>query len=233
MVPIITKIVDREGETIWEYHPQRRNILHDKVSGMVSEILRMVIQQGTGGAAKDAVRLAVRVDGEDVHIPVPPFGKTGTADSSTNSSFVGFIPGLERDTSHLNNQEGYVIAGYVGYDDNRPMEGDRIHIYGSSGALPIWIETANVIVNSHMFKQGLRFADLVFSMPSVPVMTEEELTPVEVSTTTGMLIGNEDDKGAGNVIQTWSYTEKSEDTINLKRVFSPIIGAGDEEVLDN
>jgi penicillin-binding protein 1A len=233
MVPLITKIVDREGETIWEYHPERRNILDDKVSSMASEILRMVIQQGTGGTAKNAVRLSVRVDGEDIHIPIPAFGKTGTADSSTNSSFVGFIPGLEKDTSRLNNQEGYVIAGYVGYDDNRPMEGEHISIYGSSGALPIWIETANVIVNSHMFKQGLRFADLIFSMSSIPVMNERELIPVEVSTTTGLLLGTEDDKGAGNVTQTWSYAEKKKGIIELKRVFSPIIGAGYEEVFEN
>ena len=200
---------------------------------MASEILRMVIQQGTGGTAKDAVRLSVRVDGEDVHIPVPAFGKTGTADSSINSSFVGFIPGLERDTSRLDHHEGYVIAGYVGYDDNRPMEGERISIYGSSGALPIWIETANVIVNSPMFKQDLRFADLTFSMPSIPVMNEEQLTPVEISTTTGLLLSDEDEKGAGKVAQTWSYTEKKEGIIELKRVFSPIIGAGYGEVLEN
>ena len=232
MVPIITKIVNREGETIWEYHPQRRDILHDKVSSMVSEILRMVIQQGTGRTAKNAVRLSARVDGEDVHIPIPAFGKTGTADLNTNSSFVGFFPGLERDTSRLDYQEGYVIAGYVGYDDRRPMEGERISVYGSSGALPIWVETANVIVNSNMYKQGLQFADLIFSMPSIPLMNEEEFTPVEISTTTGLLLGDEDDKRAGNVTQTWSYTEKREGTMELKRIFSPIIGA-EYEVFNN
>jgi len=233
MVPIITKIVDREGETIWEYHPQKRHILAVKVSRLVSEILRMVIQEGTGGMARNAVKLSVRVDGDDVHIPIPAFGKTGTADLNTNSSFVGFIPGLARDSSRLDNREGYVIAGYVGYDDNRPMEGEHISIYGSSGALPIWIETANVIVNSHIFKEGLQFADLIFNMPSIPVMNEEGLIPVEVSTTTGLLLGNEDDKGAGNVTQTWAHAEKKEGIIELKRVFSPITGAGYEEVFED
>jgi penicillin-binding protein 1A len=233
MVPIITKIVDREGDTIWEYLPQRRNILASKVSSLVSEILRMVIQKGTGGMARDAIQLSLRVDGDDVHIPIPAFGKTGTADLNTNSCFVGFIPGLEKDTSRLDNQEGYVIAGYVGYDDNRPMEGGRISIYGSSGALPVWIETANVIVNSHMFKTGLQFADLIFNMPSIPVMNDEELTAVEVSTTTGLPLGNEDDRRVGNVTQTWSYTEKKEGIIEFKRIFSPVIGAGYEEVFKN
>ena len=233
MVPIITKIVDREGETIWEYHPRRRNILHHRVSSMVSEILRMVIQEGTGRMARDSIHLSVKVDGDDVHIPIPAFGKTGTADSSTNSSFVGFFPGLERDPSCLNIQEGYVIAGYVGYDDNRPMEGEHISIYGSSGALPIWIETANVIVNSHIFKKELHFADLIFSMPSFSVMNEEKLTPVEVSTTTGLPLGNENDRGKENVTQTWCYTEEREGIIELKRVFSPIMGASHEETFED
>jgi membrane peptidoglycan carboxypeptidase len=233
MVPLITRIVDREGEAVWEYNPQRRKILPDTVSSMASEILRMVIQQGTGKAAKDAVQLSVRVEGEDVHIPIPAFGKTGTADSSINSSFVGFVPGLEKDTSRLDNQEGYVIAGYVGYDDRRPMEGERISIYGSSGALPIWIETANVIVNSYMFKQGLKFADLIFSMPSIPAKSEEKMVPVEVSTTTGLPLGNEDNMGKENVTQTWSYTGRREDAIEMKRVFSPIVGAGYEKILED
>jgi hypothetical protein len=113
------------------------------------------------------------------------------------------------------------------------MEGEHISIYGSSGALPIWIETANVIVNSHTFKQGLRFADLIFGMPSIPLMDEEELTPAEISTTTGLLLGNEDEKLSENVTQTWSYTEKREGAIDLKRVFSPIIGAGYEGVFED
>ncbi|MBN1831628.1 MAG: transglycosylase domain-containing protein [Deltaproteobacteria bacterium] len=233
MVPLIMRIVGREGETIWEYHSQRRNILHNKVSSMVSEILRMVIQEGTGRMARDAIQLSVRIGGDDVHIPIPAFGKTGTADSNINSSFVGFFPGLKRDPSRLNNQEGYVIAGYVGYDDNRPMEGEHISIYGSSGALPIWIETANVIVNSPMFKQDLQFADLIFSMPSFSVMNEEKPTSVEVSTTTGLPLGDDDEKGVGNVTQTWAYTKNGEGTMELNRIFSPIIGAGYEEGLEN
>ena len=49
--------------------------------------------------------------------------------------------------------------------------------------------------------------------------------PVEVSTTTGLLLGDEDDRGMGNVTRTWSYTEKKEGIIELRRVFSPIIRA--------
>jgi membrane peptidoglycan carboxypeptidase len=233
MVPLITKIVDREGETIWEYLPQRKNILSSKVSSLVSEILRMVVQEGTGRVARDVVQMSVKVDGDDVHIPIPAFGKTGTADLNTNSSFVGFIPGLERGSSRLDNREGYVIAGYVGYDDNRPMEGENISIYGSSGALPIWIETSNVIVNGHLFKQGLQFADLIFNMSSSPVVNDEELTPVKVSTATGLPIGDEDDKRTGDVTQTWSYIEKTGGMIELKRLFVPITGASYEEVFEN
>ena len=70
-------------------------------------------------------------------------------------------------------------------------------------------------------------------MPSIPLMNDGELTPVEVSTTTGLLLGDEDEKEVGNVTQTWSYMENKEGIIELKRVFSPILGAGYEEVFEN
>ena len=131
LVPVITKIMDREGETIWEYRSQPRRILTSRVSGLVSEILHQVIEHGTGQRAKDAIHLAVEIDNEELDIPIPSFGKTGTADRFTNSSFVGFIPGLQKNPNQLDNQKGYVIASYVGYDDNRTMKSKNVTIYGA------------------------------------------------------------------------------------------------------
>jgi hypothetical protein len=70
-------------------------------------------------------------------------------------------------------------------------------------------------------------------MPSIPVRDVEELTPVEISKTTGLLLGNEDEKLAENITQAWSYAEKREGSIELKRIFSPIVGVDYEEVFNN
>lgn len=152
-IPIITRIVDRGGEIIWEYKPKPERIMSDEISGSVNEILRNVIEMGTGIRAKHAVRVYPAEKDEDVGIRVPCFGKTGTANRFTNSGFVGLIPAPNETTGRLCVREGYIIGGYVGYDDNRPMERNKISIYGSSGALPLWIDTANAIAAAKQYRE--------------------------------------------------------------------------------
>ncbi len=186
MAPVIKKIVDRNGETIWEYIPQPEKVLTERVSGSITEILRMVMENGTGKNASDSVRLSMNFDDATLDIPIPAFGKTGTANLFTNSSFVGVIPGLDLNTGKFDIDKGYVVASYVGYDDNRPMKGRRINIYGSSGALPLWINTCNAIVNSTGYKEGLQIADLAFLTQSGPLLADNTLSPARVSSITGL-----------------------------------------------
>jgi len=165
MTPIIEKIVDREGEILWQHRPKPKRVISDRVSCLVREILRNVMENGTGRKARDAVQV--------FSIPVPSFGKTGTSNRFTNSSFVGVIPGPDQKTGELDLQEGYVIAAYVGYDDNRPMKGEHVAIYGASGAMPLWIDTANAIVNRPEYRARLQPADLVFNpLPGSPANLE-------------------------------------------------------------
>ncbi|MDP6179205.1 MAG: transglycosylase domain-containing protein, partial [Desulfatiglandales bacterium] len=66
MVPIITKVTDRGGGIIWEYKPQPKKVLTSRVSGLISEILRMVIEHGTGRMAKDAIKLSIDIEDEKI-----------------------------------------------------------------------------------------------------------------------------------------------------------------------
>ncbi len=181
MVPVITKIVDREGEILWEYNPKPRTVISKRVSGLVNEILKKVIETGTGRGARDTIRV--------FDIPIPSFGKTGTANRFTNSSFVGFIPGPDEKTGQLDIQKGYVIASYVGYDDNRPMKGKHLAIYGASGAMPLWIDTANAIANTHDYKKNIQPADLVFNPLSSHLENNGDFITVPVSPFTGLPLG--------------------------------------------
>jgi len=225
MVPVMTRILDREGETLWQYSPRPRRILSDRVTGPVSEILRMVIENGTGQSAKDAIQLSVKIDNEELGLPIPSFGKTGTADRFTNSSFIGFIPGLKRHPMQLDTQKGYVIASYVGYDDNRPMKGRHVTIYGASGALPLWMETANLTLNSQAYRKDIQAADLAFDIQSLSTWKDDELLPVFVSPTTGLPLRDKDEMILENHARIRAYVEKKEGIISLKRVFEPISGA--------
>ncbi len=182
MVPIITKIADRDGKTLWEYVPEPKVVLSKRVTILTSEILRKVMERGTGKKARDVVRI--------FDIPLPSFGKTGTANRFTNSSFVGLIPGPDNATGLLDIENGYTIASYVGYDNNQPMKGDHMTLYGSSGALPLWMDTAKAIVKTENFKHALQPADLAFNPLLRPVTPDQpELHPIPVSPATGLPLG--------------------------------------------
>ncbi len=221
LVPVITRIEDREGETIWEYKPQPQTVLSNRISGPIIEILRMVMLNGTGQKARDAVRVTLDMENEKIEIPIPGFGKTGTSNRSTNSSFVGFIPGPKKEMGLLGIEQGYVIASYVGYDDNRPMKGKRVSIYGASGALPLWVNTANAISNSLEYKKWLEVADLVFDIQSMPVSRDGDLYPVSVSSVTGLPLASKEKKGPGSHPRLLSFVDENGGDLRLRRVFEP------------
>ena len=221
---IITKICDRDGEVIWKNSPQSKRILSKRISGLISEILRKAIEVGTGRKAKDKIQLLIDGEGEKIGVSIPAFGKTGTSNFFTNASFVGFIPGPFKETGQLNLKEGYVIATYVGYDDNRPMKGKRMSIYGSSGALPIWIDTANAIVNSKNFKDNIHLAALAFEGIAEYLPYQNHFEKIPVSSITGLTVKD-------NPFEYTSYPcEIFGDMINLgdewekKRLFEPFEG---------
>ncbi len=229
MVPIITKICDRDGETIWEYGPKPKRVVADNISRGVTEILRLVMLHGTGSQAKNEIQLTVDFEDDHVQIPIPSFGKTGTANRYTNSSFIGFIPGPNPDIGQLDIREGFVIASYVGYDDNRPMRGKHVIVYGASGALPLWIDTANTIVNTEEFKKDLQVADLAFDIHSVPFLDNKKLRLESVSPISGLPFSEQTNVASVDSIKIYSPMETTGNMPILKRVFEPFEGAYDEE----
>lgn len=186
MVPVIKKIADREGKLIWEYQPRPEKVLSPRVSKLVTEILSKVMQYGTGRSAEDAVKVLIKEGKSEIEIPVPTFGKTGTANDFTNAGFVGCIPGPDRQAGKMKPEKGYVIAAYVGYDDNRPMEKGNLRIYGSNGALPVWLDTAAAIVNNPAYREELQVADLVFSPAGAEQVSSATLKAVAVSPLSGL-----------------------------------------------
>ncbi|SPD76057.1 hypothetical protein PITCH_A800004 [uncultured Desulfobacterium sp.] len=214
MAPIITKIVDREGEVLWEYEPRPVKILGDTVSGQVTEILRKVMEEGTGQRAKNSVNIS--------GIPIPTFGKTGTSNRYRNSSFVGFIPGPNQKTGKLDLMEGYVIAGYVGFDDNRPMKSKNWSIYGATGALPLWTDTANAIVNNQGYKKYISPADLAFEPYSGLFSDNNQFLAATVSPFSGLPEQTEEGELSPDLMVD---AVNQDGKLILKRHFEPLSGA--------
>ncbi len=90
----VTKVTDRSGKVLEEHVPRRMVVLSPEVSYLMTDLLKGVIQRGTGTAA---------------NIGIPEAGKTGTTDDFRNAWFIGFTP--------------YLVTGvWVGNDDDSPMK---------------------------------------------------------------------------------------------------------------
>lgn len=75
----ITKIVDHEGHTVFEYFPPQRRVFEASSVAQLNAALKNVVQAGTGRAAQ---------------IGRPVAGKTGTTDAAYDTWFVGYVPQL-------------------------------------------------------------------------------------------------------------------------------------------
>ncbi|MCK6506572.1 transglycosylase domain-containing protein [Myxococcota bacterium] len=136
---LISEIRDRHGAVLYRAAPDAATLTEPVPGALVGDILRNVVRWGTGRRADGAVTLAGR--------PVPVAGKTGTTNSYRNAAFVGFVPRAAPgpEGPRWTWGDGFTIAAYVGYDDNRPMRRGGVRLQGASGALPAWIGTAQAL----------------------------------------------------------------------------------------
>ena len=165
---IIERIETPDGELLYARNPAVRRIVDADTSSAVSHVLQNVVRYGTGRYAGEHVRLhstdpKKEAELKALDLPVPLLGKTGTANQFRNSAFVGYVPApaADKDTV-MAFPGGYTIGVYVGYDKNQPMKSGNTHITGSIGALPIWSDLADAVLEKE--KAGDRFdpVDLQF-----------------------------------------------------------------------
>ncbi|HET7319841.1 MAG TPA: PBP1A family penicillin-binding protein [Nitrospirota bacterium] len=107
---LITSIADSRGQVLESYEPQPVEALNPTTAYLVDSLLKSVVEEGTGRAA--------RVLGK------PVAGKTGTTNKYVDAWFVGFTPSI-------------VTGVWVGYDNPRASLGNKET--GARAALPIWI----------------------------------------------------------------------------------------------
>jgi penicillin-binding protein 1A len=106
----ITKVVDSDGNVLEEYKPKQREVLSKQTAYIMNDMLRGVVERGTGRRA---------------NIGRPAAGKTGTAQSYTNGWFIGYTPNL-------------VTSVWMGDDEqNQEMVYKGVR-YGSWNAADLW-----------------------------------------------------------------------------------------------
>lgn len=165
---IIDRIEDSEGQLI--YQPERigKRVLDANTALSLSDILKNVVKYGTGRYARGRIRITSQDPKrqsllDDLDLEVPVLGKTGTANEFRNSSFAGYVPGLAEDGTGLALKGGYALAVYEGFDDNISMSRTSSHVTGSSGALVLWSEMADAIVNDEGYGDLLKLNTLPFA----------------------------------------------------------------------
>jgi penicillin-binding protein 1A len=107
----IMKIENNDGKLIRQEYAAEEDVLSEKTCYIITNILKGVINEGTGRYARGRLRR-------------PAAGKTGTTNDFSDAWFIGYTPTL-------------VCGVWVGYDDKTPL-GEKNS--GGVVACPIWTE---------------------------------------------------------------------------------------------
>ena len=106
----VMEVVDQSGRLVWRVKPQKKVVMSRAGAAIMTDMLKGVIQEGTGRKARVINR--------------PIAGKTGTTNEFKDALFVGFSPSIA--TGVWVGQDVFITIG------KRET--------GARAALPIWIE---------------------------------------------------------------------------------------------
>ena len=118
----VVSIADREGNILEQHRPQAREAIRADTAFVMTNLLRGVVQHGTG------IRAAV--------LDWPLGGKTGTVDDYTDAWFIGFDPDI-------------TVGVWVGYDEKKPIGASSNGETGASAALPIWRDFMRAYIDAY------------------------------------------------------------------------------------
>lgn len=167
LMTILDRIETGDGEVVYQTNLRSKMLVAPKIRVMIGHMLENIVKFGTGRFAQSHARLPLEKDeGEDtlaaLDLVIPLLGKTGTANSYTNASFFGYLPGPSKGGTGMVIDGGYSVGVYVGFDDNKAMRRKATKITGSSGALPAWTELVNTILREKGYAQRLDPVDISF-----------------------------------------------------------------------
>ena len=129
----IERIEDRRGNLIEENQPIIDETLSQETAFVMTDLLKAVVQEGTGWRIKALKR--------------PTAGKTGTTNDLKDAWYIGYTPGL-------------VTGVWVGYDDQKPMGRGET---GSRAASPIWLYFMSEVLKDQPIADFIAPEGIVFA----------------------------------------------------------------------
>ncbi|HWV58325.1 MAG TPA: PBP1A family penicillin-binding protein [Longimicrobiales bacterium] len=118
---LVTHVEDRNGNVVWRSERETRRVLDPAVAFLVTDILRDVVNRGTGTAVRAAGYRG------------PAAGKTGTTNDATDVWFVGFTPAVAAGVWIGMDRPRTVVAGATGGVLAAPVWGRVVRALGESG----------------------------------------------------------------------------------------------------
>ncbi|MGH7463277.1 MAG: penicillin-binding transpeptidase domain-containing protein, partial [Longimicrobiales bacterium] len=132
---LVTRVVDREGNTVWSQEPIVRSVLDPAVAYLVTNMMQDVIDRGTGTAVR-----AVGYQGSAA-------GKTGTTNDAADVWFIGFTPDLVGTVWIGFDHRKTVLRGATGGELAAPLWGRIMNRTGEASrgwAMPPGVEMRQV-----------------------------------------------------------------------------------------
>lgn len=106
---VINKIVDKDGKVLEQNIPQQKEVLSPQVAYIMTNMLKSVVDRGSGWYAR--------------YLGRPSAGKTGTTNEYSDAWYIGYTPEL-------------ATGVWIGYDDRTISLGEKST--GGAIATPIW-----------------------------------------------------------------------------------------------
>ncbi|MBF0279272.1 MAG: transglycosylase domain-containing protein [SAR324 cluster bacterium] len=189
---LIDRIEDARGNILYQNRTIRKRIIPENTAHSLREILRTVVEYGTGRGSKPSLEMDVIAEGPVSTIRIPAYGKTGTANNYSNATYAGFLPVIQGGLVSM--RGGYTITTYVGLDRQEEKKDPLpFKLTGHTGGVPVWSEIAHHIIQTPAYQNKLDWSQ-------IPELKTGEVLPIpnpenyrqEVSSITGLAISEED-----------------------------------------
>jgi penicillin-binding protein 1A len=144
----IRRIEDSRGNIIVSFQPEQKQVLKPETAYIMTDMLRDVIQSGTGKAVQ-------------AYIDFPAAGKTGTTQGYADGWFIGYTPDL-------------VAGAWVGFDDRRiTLSGTDGQ--GARSALPIWARFMKTVYDDNTLAMPITDFEMPSGVKRVAVCPESRM----------------------------------------------------------
>ena len=133
---LILRVEDADGRVVYDAPVDRRAALSPEVAYLTTDLMREVVDRGTGASARSA----------GLSYDVPAAGKTGTTNEATDAWFVGVTPDIAAGVWIGFDQPRRIMAGAGGGNLAAPVWGRVLGEYYSTHAVPpAWTPPPNVV----------------------------------------------------------------------------------------